>query len=293
MGKDFLQSLLLLLNQVKESLTIPDFMEFCNIVSIYKGKGEKGDLKNDRGIFIVNIFRAIMMKMIYRDKYEIVDKSMQDSNVGARKKKNIRNHIFILNGIINEALKNKDKPVDIVIVDYKQCFDSLWLDEVVNDLFEAGICDDKLALIYKLNSVNQVAVKTPFGITERKVVEKIVLQGEVFGPLECSVTVDTFGKECMEEKKHLYMYKGEVGVPPLAMVDDVACPASCGIDSVEITAFLNAKTNVKKLQFGVEKCHQLHFGGKKNLCPDLHIDNWGVKNGNEANTGFANQVIIS
>ena len=81
-------------------------------------------------------------------------KSMSDSNVVARKKKNIRNHIFILNGIINEALKNKDKPVDIVIVDYKQCFDSLWLDEVVNDLFEAEICDDKLALIYKLNSVN-------------------------------------------------------------------------------------------------------------------------------------------
>ena len=73
-GKDLLQSILLLFNQVKDSLTIPDFMEFCNIVSIYKGKGEKGDLKNDRGIFIVNIFRAIMMKMIYRDKYEIVDK---------------------------------------------------------------------------------------------------------------------------------------------------------------------------------------------------------------------------
>ena len=60
--------------------------------------------------------------------------------------------------------------------------------------------------------------------------------------------------------------------------------------SVEITAFLNAKTNVKKLQFGVEKCHQLHFGGKKNLCPDLHIDNWGVKKCNETKTGFANLV---
>ena len=115
-------------------------------------------------------------------------------------------------------------------------------------------------------------------------------QEENLAPLDCSVQVDTYGKECMEEKKHLYMYKGEVGVPPLAMVDDVACPASCGIDSVEITAFLNAKTNVKKLQFGVEKCHQLHFGGKKNPCPDLHIDNWGVKKCNETKTGFANLV---
>ena len=155
-----------------------------------------------------------------------MDKNISDSNVVARKKKNIRNHIFNLNGIINEVLKYKDKPVDIVIVDYKQCFDSLWLDEVANHLFEAGIYDDKLALIFKLNSVNRLAVKTPFGITERQLVEKIVLQVEVFDPLECSVTVDTFGKECMEDNKLLYMYKGEVCVPHLAMVDDVACPAS-------------------------------------------------------------------
>ena len=106
-------------------------MELCNIVSIYKGKGEKQDLKNDRGIFIVNIFRALIMKLVYKDKYEVVDESMSDSNVGGRKKKSIRNHIFILNGIINEALKNKNAPVDIVIVDYKQCFDSLWLEKCI------------------------------------------------------------------------------------------------------------------------------------------------------------------
>ena len=100
--------------------------------------------------------------------------------------------------------------------------------------------------------------------------------------------MDTFGKECMEEKKHLYKYKGVVGVPPLAMVDDMACPAACGIDSVEVAAYLNAKTNVKKLQFGVDKCHQLHIGCKKDLCPDLHIDNWGVTKCDEAKTGFGN-----
>ena len=104
--------------------------------------------------------------------------------MGARKKKNIRDHIFIINGIKNEALEKNNEAVDLVIVDYKQCFDSLWLEESMNDLFDAGITDDQLALIYKLNSTNQVAVKTPFGLTEKKTVERIVLQGEVLGPLE-------------------------------------------------------------------------------------------------------------
>ena len=45
----------------------------------------------------------------------------------------------------------KKIPLDIIIADYKQCFDSLWLEECVNDLYDAGLTDDKLSLIYKLN----------------------------------------------------------------------------------------------------------------------------------------------
>ena len=84
-----------------------------------------------------------------------------------------------------------------------------------------------------------------------------------------SVTIDTFGKECLEEDKHLYMYKGKVGVPPLAMVDDVVCPAVCWIDTVEMTGFLNAKSNCKKIQFDIK-------------------DNWGIKKADEAKTGVDN-----
>ena len=86
------------------------------------------------------------MKMTYNDKYNIVDENMSDSNMGARKGKNIRNHIFILNGVINEADNQKNHGIDLQILDYKQCFDSLWIEECMNDLWEAGITDDKLGL---------------------------------------------------------------------------------------------------------------------------------------------------
>ena len=245
------------------------------------------ELSSDRGIFIVNLFRSILMKLVYQDKYDTVDNSMSDSNVGARKKKNIRNHIFVINGIINEAIKNK-KDIDIQILDYRQCFDGMWLDECINDLYEAGITDDSLALIYEANKNNQVAVKTPFGLTDRKYVNKIVLQGEVFGPLQCSVQVDSFGKECMLEKKHLYYYRGEVGVPPLAMVDDLLAVSDCGIESVKTNGFLNAKTNVKKLQFGGDKCHKMHVGKKHHLCPDLFVDNWELEKIDKNGHGIKN-----
>ena len=120
-GENLKISLLTLLNKVKSEISIPEFMEWVNIVSIYKGKGEKSDLKNDRGIFTVNLLRTILMKLIYKDKYPVVDESMSDSQIGARKRKNIRNHIFVLNGIINEAIQTKGKAIDILIYDYRQC----------------------------------------------------------------------------------------------------------------------------------------------------------------------------
>ena len=158
-------------------------------------------------------------------------------------------------------------------------------------MYKAGINDDKLALIYEANKVNRV--KTPFGLTKRETVNKIVLQGEVFGPLQCSVQVDTFGKECVQENKFLYTYKEKVKVPPLSMVDDLACVAQSGLDSVKMNSFINTKTNLKKLQFGTHKCLQLHIGSNDHLTPSLFIDNWKVKKVDEKLTGVENLVDVN
>ena len=154
------------------------------------------------------------MKLSYHEKYQVVDKNMSDSNVGGRKNKNIRNHIFVLNSVINDIIQNKKKAIDIEILDYKQCFDSMWMEECINDLWEAGIQDDHLALIFKINEKVDVSVKTPFGLTDRKQIGRVIMQGEVYGPLCCSVQVDTFGKECIQQNKYLYQYKESVGIPP-------------------------------------------------------------------------------
>ena len=158
----------------------------------------------------------------------------------------------------------------------------------MNDLYNAGVTDDALALIFEANKKNQVAVKTPAGLTEREVVEEIVLQGEVFGPLQCSVQVDTFGKECLAQSKHLYSYRDCVGVPPLATIDDLLAVSECGIDTVKTNAYLNAKTSVKKLQFGGKKCHKLHIGKNQHVCPDLFVDDWRMEKIDEFETGIRN-----
>ena len=97
--------------------------------------------------------------------------------------------------------------------------------------------------------------------------------------------VDSFGKECLQLDKLLYNYKNSVGVPPLGMVDDVLCVSDCGVDTVLLNAFMRAKSNIKKVQYGVEKCHKIHVGKKSSCCPVLKIDEWEVKDITEIDTG--------
>jgi hypothetical protein len=66
---------------------ILEFVRLADITTIYKGKGLKCELINDRDIFIVMILRCILMRLIYLDYYAKLDKSMSDSQVGARKEK--------------------------------------------------------------------------------------------------------------------------------------------------------------------------------------------------------------
>ena len=146
------------------------FLNFSNITTVPKS-GSKLDPINQRGIFRVSVVRSILMRIIYNEKYPIIDSNMSDCQMGGRKGKGCRNNIWIINGIIHEVLKsNKMKPVQLQICDYKQMFDSMDLKEAISDIFDVGVDDDSLALIYKANKEIQMSVKTASGLTERQTV---------------------------------------------------------------------------------------------------------------------------
>ena len=187
--------------------------------------------------------------------------------------------------------KKSKEPVDIMVLDYKQMFDSECLFECLNVLYEAGVTDDMFPLIYEANRENFVAVKTPNGISRRDPFHEIVMQGDVLAPLISSLQVDTMGKECLEESKHLYYFKGIVPIPPLGMVDDLFTISTCGYKTTKMNQFINTKTGMKRLQFGTTKCVKLHKGKTCNetLCQELSVGGWKVEAEINKDTGKCTQ----
>ena len=103
------------------------------------------------------------MKLLCNNNRKLIDENKSDSRIGAIR----RNNTWILNGVINEVLKSKNNPPIVVkIVDVKQCFDGLWPEECINDLFNYGLQNDVLPLLYDGCSEIEIQVKTPIGITQ-------------------------------------------------------------------------------------------------------------------------------
>ena len=78
------------------------------------------EMKNDRGIFIITVFKKILDKLLYEDKYPHIDANMSDSNIGARKNMNIKNHLFVVYGVINSVLNEEKSCIDIQVYDLVQ-----------------------------------------------------------------------------------------------------------------------------------------------------------------------------
>ena len=278
-GKNLKLSVLKFFNLVKSQQVYPEILQISNISSFYKNKGAKNDLDNDRGVFNVVKLRSILDKLIYNDKYDILDQSMSCSNIGGRKKRNIRDHLFVINGILNDINKNKVCDVDVQIYDVRKCFDKLWYAETANDIFDGGVNDDQFVTISNSNTNCQVAVKTPWGkTTERKNMNNIEMQGTVLTSLKCSVQIDTLGKECLSTGEGIFKYKDCLSIPPLGFVDDVLGIAKCGVDSVKLNSIISSKMSTKKLELGHQKCFKLHVGNKsKNSCPILSVNSKEMK----------------
>ena len=91
-GSDLVKSLLSLCNMMKKECKIPKFAELTDITRIYKNKGSKLDLDNDKGMFSVTWLRSMVNKLAYNVVYDVVDSNMSDSNVGGRKNRSIRDN---------------------------------------------------------------------------------------------------------------------------------------------------------------------------------------------------------
>ena len=234
-------------------------------ISTIPKKGTQTELKNERGIFLVNSVRGVFMRLMFNSEYEMINNNMSDSNIGGRKDKSCINLIWVINQIIQDQLQYKSNPPIIFQqYDYQQMFDSMSLSEACADLYDLGLRNNKLQVLYKANKGVAINMKTTSGLTEEATINEIVMQGDTWASTMASVQCDRFGKELIDEDmSFLYRYKKYVPIGILGQIDDLIGVTEAGYKAQQMNSFLNVKTADKHLQFGPSKCKSMLVGSTK------------------------------
>ena len=100
-------------------------------------------------------------------------------------------------------------------------FHSMNLSEACSDMFDLGLRNNKLQVLYQANKNIKVRIKTTSGLTREETMDKLVMQCDTWSSNMASVQCDTFGKELLEEEaSYIFRYKGHVPVGILGQIDD-------------------------------------------------------------------------
>ena len=269
-GSGVISSILFLCNKMKELKSFPEQWDHVKIVTIYKNKGSKKELKYYRGIFLAVIMSKIFEKLVKNR----IEEKLQKINLlqaGSRKKRGPPDNVFLFRGVMDHH-KFTGKPLYITAYDFQQAFDSLWLEDCVVSLKELGVEKEYLQLIYNLNKRAVVTVQTPFGPSPTFETDPIVKQGTVLGPCMCSSST---GEYC---GRNPGVCVGTTVISSLLYVDDVIDLSSTIEDF--LTSHQNAIlfSKIKKLTMSWTKCYWMAMNRKPKdgRIPALKIDDENI-----------------
>ena len=99
---------------------------------------------------MTNILSKIFKKNVYSRMYNTISNYISPFQAGFQKNRGT-NDIFLLRGTIDHSLYSNSP----LFYDFQQCFDSIWFQDSMLCLWNAGIQDELFYLVYKLTCKNQ------------------------------------------------------------------------------------------------------------------------------------------
>ena len=282
------KSLLIMFNKMKNNCYVPDFLRNVFITAIPKKSKSLLELESERGIFLVPKLRVILSKLIYNSIIDTIEDNLSTSNIGNRRNKSPRDHLFVVYAVINETVQRQDAPCkDLVFTDVSQCFDSLWTEKTLLDLYLNGVQTNLLNLLYEISKSATIVVKTPVGNTEKGSIREVIMQGENLSGILCTSSMDRMSHEANTVK---LQYRNKVEIPKMGFVDDILDMNNCGRDTTNMHGETIDQLNKQKLQVNKDKSVRIHVNGRKSpsKCEKLFVDTWDLEK-LKTKTGFVSK----
>ena len=266
-GNQLKTLILHVINKVKNTHLTPKQWEMMMITPIYKGKGSRKDLLNQRGIFLTQVICKIWERMI-KGRTKNTTSKINKLQAGSKTGKCPGDQVFLLRSCITHA-KYLHQALYLNFYDFRQCFDKLWLEDSIVSLYKLGLDNELLASIYETNYAATITVNTPLGKSGSFSKIGIVKQGSVMACCMCCASTGEFCDEYYEGGMPI----GKTVVNVLAYVDDLVVVNNNVVDAKNGHDRVCFFADRKKQPLNEEKCLLLPVNCKRtDPIPTQHVN---------------------
>ena len=231
-----------------------------HITSVYKQRGDREELKNQRGITVSSSVGTIPEEII--DKR--INKVMKFSQfqAGGRKGCSTVDHIFIIRGIISYALHLK-KRIFITMFDVEKAYDRADIQDMMHIAWKDGVRGKLWRLMRVLNTELTANVNTKYGKTRKIHRESGGKQGGKIIVTLFSRLMDTLSEE-LGNNVNAGILINEQKLNDLLYVDDALTLAEGKKQQVETLKSVDEFATKHKIKWGASKCKVLEIGKHTN-----------------------------
>ena len=227
-----------------------------HITSLYKGKGDREQLSNHRGITVSSAIGTIIETIIdQRIEYTVPFTQAQG---GGQRKMSTFDHLFILRAIVEISKKNKI-PAFLTFFDVSKAYDNANNKDMLSIVWERGFTGKAWLILQSLTKDLTALVKTKYGPTRQ-------FDMEIGGRQGSRITGRLFSKMMdllLEESAELnlgFPITEEFDITFLLWVNDVLSCTIGEANQEKILKIVQEFAVKHRLQWGHHKCNVMRIG---------------------------------
>ena len=240
---------------------IPQKWNEGQITALWKGKGDRENLTNYRGITTSSSIGTIIEAAIDKRIEAMVPYTQAQG--GGKKGASTYDHLFILRTIMDVSKKSKNATF-LTFFDVSKAYDNADNADMLSIVWEKGLRGKVWRILYNLNKDLTALVKTRYGPTRAFNMEIGGRQGSRLTGRLFSKMMDTLAEE-LHTKDYGLNLTEKLNINSLLWVDDVLTIAKDEASQEKTLEIVNEFAIKHKLKWGQEKCKEMRIGehGKK------------------------------
>ena len=243
------------------------------ITNVWKGKGDREKLENQRGITVSSSIGTIVEEIINERLIKTV--KFTQAQAGGKKGASTTDHVFILRNVMAIA-KNEGRSLLISFFDVQKAFDKASMDDMLYVLHQNGFRGKIWRLTKALNKGLTARVKTKAGLSRVIMRETGGKQGGKLMVPMFAKTMDTLAED-MQEDRSLGILIRNHQIATLLFMDDAMTFAEGPEQQQRSLNAVSEFGEKHQIEWGESKCNVMEVGSSRTTTKEWKLGDKTIK----------------